>query len=214
MVQKITDLKTQKRNRRRVNIYLDGVFAFGLSRIVAGWLNIGQELPDEKIAELIAEDEQEVAYQRALKFLTYRTRSSAEVKHNLRKNGISDSVSGKTLERLENNGLVDDLQFAESWVENRNEFRPRSHRMLAVELMKKGIDQEIISQVLETNIPDEELAYQAAKKHSRRFKNYEWEDFRRKLSSYLARRGFSYATTYAIVLKVWEELTIENPVAQ
>jgi regulatory protein len=214
MVHKITDLKSQKRNRKRVNIYLDGAFAFGLSRIVAAWLNIGQELTEEKIAELIAEDEQEVAYQRALKFLTYRTRSSAEVKQSLRKNGISDSVNRDTLERLEKNGLVDDLQFAESWVENRNEFRPRSHRMLAIELMKKGIDQEIISQVLETNIPDEELAYKAAEKKLRKFENLEWEDFRRKLSSYLARRGFSYATTSAVVLKVWEELITENPVAQ
>jgi regulatory protein len=80
--------------------------------------------------------------------------------------------------------------------------------------MKKGIDQEIISQVLETNIPDEELAYKAAEKKLRKFENLEWEDFRRKLSSYLARRGFSYATASAVVLKVWEELIIENPVAQ
>ena len=51
---KITGLKLQKRNNDRVNVYLDGEFAFGLSRIVAAWLRTGQELSDEKIAELKA----------------------------------------------------------------------------------------------------------------------------------------------------------------
>ncbi len=66
----ITALKLQKRNRQRVNVYLDGEFAFGLARIVAAWLAVGQEIDDQKIAQLQQEDAREVAYQRALKFLT------------------------------------------------------------------------------------------------------------------------------------------------
>jgi len=52
MTKKITALKVQKRNPNRVNIYLDGEYAFGLARITAAWLHVGQELGDEKIAEL------------------------------------------------------------------------------------------------------------------------------------------------------------------
>ena len=52
MNQKITALKAQKRNPNRVNVYLDGNFAFGVARIVAAWLNIGQELSPEKVASL------------------------------------------------------------------------------------------------------------------------------------------------------------------
>jgi regulatory protein len=205
MGQLITALKVQKRNQNRVNVYLDGSFAFGLSRIVAAWLNIGQELSDDKIASLITEDEQEVAYQRALRFLSYRQRSSVEITQQLRKAGISALISQATLMRLEKNGLINDSHFAESWVENRNEFRPRSHRMLAVELRQKGIEPEIIAEVLEATIPDEELAYLAAQKQKRKTENLEWESFRRKLSSHLARRGFSYGTIQDIVQRVWEE---------
>lgn len=205
MGKKITGLNIQKRSRDRVNVYLDGTFAFGLSRFVAAWLSIGQELTDEKIATLLAEDEQENSYQKALKFLNYRLRSSTEVKQYLRKKGDSDSIIELTIERLDRNGLVDDLRFAETWVENRNEFRPRSHFMLAVELRKKGINQEIINQVLETTDEDDELAHKAALKQLRKLEKNQWEDFRRKLSAHLARRGFSYTTTQTIVRKVWEE---------
>ena len=52
MTRKITALKVQKRNKNRVNVYLDNEFAFGLSRIVAGWLKTGQELSEEKILEI------------------------------------------------------------------------------------------------------------------------------------------------------------------
>ena len=85
MKHKITALKRQKRNPNRVNIYLDGKFAFGLSRIVAGWLEVGQELDDEKISSLQVEDELEVAYQRALKFISHRIRTENEIRRNLNK---------------------------------------------------------------------------------------------------------------------------------
>jgi len=82
MMHTITALTLQKRNRQRVSVFLDGEYSFGLARIVAAWLEVGQELSDEKIAQLRAEDEREVAYQRALRLIQYRpmvwTREQAE----------------------------------------------------------------------------------------------------------------------------------------
>ena len=43
---KITAIEVQKHNPQRVNIYLNGDFAFGLTRIVAGWLQTGQTISD------------------------------------------------------------------------------------------------------------------------------------------------------------------------
>ena len=63
MTRRITALKLQKRNHTRVNVYLDGEYAFGLARIVAAWLTVGTELSDEKIAMLQAEDQREMTYQ-------------------------------------------------------------------------------------------------------------------------------------------------------
>ena len=52
MNHRITAIQAQKRNPQRVSVFLDGEFAFGLSRIVAAWLAVGQEISDEKIALL------------------------------------------------------------------------------------------------------------------------------------------------------------------
>ena len=205
MPRKITAIKRQKRNPHRVNIYLDGEFAFGLSRIIAGWLDVGHELDDEKIISLQAEDEQEVAYQRVLKFISHRMRTEGEIRRNLIKHKIQSEVINDVLQRLRRNGLVNDKQFAKIWVENRNEFRPRAHRMLTYELRQKGITDEIISQTLDSIISDEVLALKAAQNQVRKYNGLEWPNFRRKLSGYLARRGFSYNIISLVVEQVWAE---------
>ncbi len=119
----ITALKVQKRNPQRVNIYLDGQFALGLARITAAWLRVGQHLSDEKIAQLQAEDGQEVAFQKALRFLEHRPRSESEIRRRLQEHQVGEEVISQTVERLRSNGLVDDDRFAQQWVENRSEFR-------------------------------------------------------------------------------------------
>jgi regulatory protein len=213
MDKRITALKAQKRNHQRVNVYLDGKFAFGLSRIVATWLQVGQELSDEKIAELKEEDDIEVAYQRAIRFIGYRMRSISEVQQQLDKQDYPESTKDMVIDRLQRNGLLDDMSFAQLWVENRNEFRPRAHRMLAIELKQKGIDSDIISQILEETATDEELAYTAARKQVRKYRQLEWQEFRRKLGSFLARRGFSYPTIEPVVNQVWADIESENQIS-
>ncbi len=210
MEKTITAIKVQKRDKQRVNIYVDGEFTFGISRIVAAWLQVGQTLTDEKISQLRSEEQDEVAYRRALKIISYRNRSVSEVRQHLRKKQIPDEVIDHVVDRLDQNGLLDDNQFANLWVENRNEFRPRSHRMLAIELRKKGIGEDIITQVLENTTADEELAYNAAQKQVRRYRTLDWQDFRRKLGSFLARRGFSYETVNLTVHQIWVENHSDN----
>lgn len=206
----ITAITAQKRDKKRVNIFFDGEFAFGISRIVAAWLQVGQNLTDEQISKLISEDQDEIAYQRAIKLITYRDRSIAEIRQSLHQKQIPEEIIENVINRLGENGLLDDKRFANLWIENRNEFRPRSHRMLALELRKKGISEDIISQVLENTTADEELAHKAAQKQIRRYKTLEWQDFRRKLGSFLARRGFSYETVDLTVHQIWAEYRSDN----
>jgi regulatory protein len=202
---KITAIEPQQKNPQRVNVYLDGEFAFGLATIVAAWLKVGQELSDEKVASLKAEDEGEVTYQKALHFISYRPRSSMEVRQNLTKRGISETLTAETVNRLQQNGQLNDEAFARAWTENRNEFRPRSKSALRMELRQKGLDEEIIQTVLEEQVDEEALALAAARKYARRLEGREWTEFRKKLGGFLARRGFSYATLAPVVSEVWKE---------
>ena len=203
-MKKITAIEAQKRSPNRVNIYLDGEYAFGLARIVAAWLKVGQELDEKKIEQLQAEDSRERALQQAILFLSYRARSESEIRQNLRKHELPETVIDQTLDRLRQDGFANDDQFAKVWVENRSAFRPRSRRMLAMELRQKGLADDSVKSALES-VDDEALAYEAAQKRAARYKDLEWNDFRKKLSDFLARRGFSYSVTAPVVTRIWNE---------
>lgn len=203
-MKKITCLSVQKKNPNRVNIYLDGEFAFGVARITAAWLKNGDELSDEKIASLQVEDTREWAYQQALLFLSYRVRSEKEIQKNLKKHEVSEEVIEETLARLRQAGFANDNEFAQTWVENRNTFRPRSRRALTMELRQKGIDDETVHSAI-AGVDEDALAYEAAKKRLARLKSLEWNDFRKKLSEFLARRGFPYSVISPIVTRTWNE---------
>ena len=217
-MRKITAIQGQKRNPNRVNIHLDGEYAFGLARIVAAWLQVGQVLDDEKIAKLQAEDAREQAMQQALLFLSYRARSEKEIRQNLSKHEIPEVVIEETLERLRRDGFANDKKFANAWVENRSTFRPRGRRALALELRQKGIDDATIESVL-GDVDEEALAYEAGQKKAHKFaqsrrpelaeglsNGQDWNEFRKKLSDFLARRGFSYPVIAPIVSRLWSEI--------
>jgi len=202
---KITAIEPQQKNPQRVSVYLNGEFAFRLTRITAGWLKVGQELSEEKIVALQAEDTNETTYQKALHFLSYRPRSSAEVRQNLTKRGTPEAVVEETITHLQRAGLVNDQEFARAWVENRNNFRPRSKSALLMELRRKGLSDEVVLPVLDVQVDEEALAFEAARKYARRLAGLEWYEFRQKLSGFLGRRGFSYSTLSPVVSKVWKE---------
>ena len=206
MNKKITALKAQKKNPNRINVYLDGEFAFGLSRIVAAWLSVGQELEDEQITRMQEQDATEVALDNAVKFISYRSRTESEIRRKLSEKGFSEQDIDKVLERLRSNGLVADEQFARSWVENRAVAHPRSRRLMAMELRQKGVTDSDIDKALEGTEDDDELAYQAATQYAHRLARLDWDKFRERLSGYLLRRGFAYGTIAPLVRRVWSEL--------
>jgi regulatory protein len=206
MAGKITALRFQKRNKDRVNVYVDERFAFGLAAIEAARLQVGQVLSDDDVARLQVRDEVERAYERALNFLSYRPRSEAEVRQNLRKKDVEDEVVEVVIERLTRAGLVDDREFARYWVENRLQFKPRGARALRHELRGKGIADSIIADAL-ADLDEEVAARQVAEAGARRLAHLEAGEFCRKLGAYMARRGFSYTVIKPLVEEMLEQHT-------
>ncbi len=200
----ITAIKAQKRNKDRVSVYLDGEYAFGLARIVAAWLQVGQELSEEKISQLTSHDEVEAAYAKALRLLNQRDRSSAEIRQYLKRHEVMEPVIDEVLGRLDRAGLVNDERFAQNWIENRSEFRPRSRRALAFELRSRGLAPEAIATALEQT-DEEEMAYRAALKQSSKYRHYAWQEYRQKMIAFLARRGFSYSISAPAAQRTWQE---------
>ncbi len=210
----ITALKAQKNSRDRVNVYLDGEFAFGLALIHALWLRVGQTLTDQEIESLKASDTLEQARQRAVEFIAYRPRSEKEVRQRLQRAGAPEDVIEEIVASLRAAALLDDASFSRSWVDSRMRNGPRSRRMLAWELRQKGIDAETIDASLEA-VSDSEAAYQAALRRWPRVAEVqpEWQR-RRKLSEYLARNGFGYDTIEEAIDRVEREMAAGREVDQ
>jgi regulatory protein len=211
---RITAIETQKRNPDRVNIWLDGHHSFTLAAIVAAGLRVGQDLDHGEIDLLQSDDALESAYQRALRFLSVRTRSEAEISGHLLRHKTPSIVVERTLDRLRRSQLADDSRFAQAWIENRTSFRPRSRRALTWELSRKGVPAEAIESAT-SGLDDTDLAFQAGLKQARRLHGYPWADFRRRLYAYLSRRGFSSGVIGPVVARLWTEtpakqLPIEN----
>jgi regulatory protein len=202
---KITALKQQARSKGRVNVYLDGQFAFGLAKILAARLAIGQVLDEAAQARLQQEDEVEQAYERALRFLGPRPRSEAEVRRRLTTAKVPAEAITAVLARLARAGLVNDEAFASYWVDNRSTFRPRSKRLLQAELRQKGLGDEAVRAALAAT-DDDSAAYALAKRRAGRLAGLEHTEFRKKLGDFLARRGFDFDTVEPVVERVWQEL--------
>jgi len=203
-VSKITALVVQKRNKDRVNVYLDGKFGFSLTMLEAFKLKKGQTISDQDLIRLKVQDEKEVAHERVLKFLSYRPRSVAEVRRKLSEKRISEAIIDEEIDRLMQAQLIDDRAFASYWLENRNQFGPRSTRALRFELRKKGVADADISSVLE-NFDEIEAAYEAAKRQLRRFTRLDARTFQKKIGDFLVRRGFSYSIAKDVIKRLWAE---------
>ena len=203
----ITALTVQKKNRDRVNVYLDGRFAFGLAAIEAARLRRGQTLSDDEIAALQNRDEVQKAHESALRYLDYRPRSTDEIRRHLMKSkDVAPEVMDEVVERLTSVGLLDDRAFVRYWLENRSDFSPRGERALRLELRQKGVPGDIIAEVLSEGHDEDQAAYRAAMAQARKVRTTDPVEFRRKMEAHLARRGFSYDTAREAVARAWSEL--------
>ncbi|MEE9245735.1 MAG: regulatory protein RecX [Gemmatimonadota bacterium] len=158
---------------------------------------MSDEVRDDPAALSEPMDEQRRALDAALSFLSYRPRTSQEVRRKLAERGYAEGTVEQTLGRLGQVGLVNDTAFVESYVRGRIAHRPMGVRRMADELYLKGIGRNesvpIIEQVFADERVDERaLAAHAAEKRVSSLRNGRSDDrtVRRRLRDHLARRGF------------------------
>ena len=198
----ITALHQQKRRTDRANVYIDGDYAFSLQKTIAAKLRVGQVLTRDEVQSLQAEDAAEMAYERCLRYLSYRARSTEEVRRYLRRKQVPEDVAERVIERLERAHLLDDAAFAREWVENRETFRPRSKFALKMELREKGVASRFTEEAIE-GLDERASAMRAADRQAQRLSRYDWATFRKRLLGYLARRGFDYGIARGVIEELW-----------
>ena len=154
---KITDIKTQKGNKSRVSVYIDGRFFCGLDALTAlkHRLEIGSEADEDELAKIQAESEYASALDKSLGYLSVRQRSEKEISDYLKKKGCLPMTVSRVKERLRELGYLNDREFARAYVaENK---RVYGTIRLKTELMKRGVSRDIIDETLEADDRSEEV---------------------------------------------------------
>lgn len=196
-----------EKRRHRVRVHVEGEDAprseLALDVVVRAGLAVGDALSPDRLAALEAEDERVRAREAALRLLSQRPRSRAELRRRLGRKAFAASVIARTMGWLDERGYVDDAAFAEAFVRDRLRLRPRGRVGLLQELRRKGVDDTTsaaaIDRVMASEQVDETtMAREAAEAWARRNPAARRGDgrdararSRRRLYGHLARRGFS-----------------------
>ena len=208
-LQTITAITVQKRQADRVNIFLDGKFAFGLAAEAAAGLQPGDILDEEAISSLQDEEAFQRAKSSALRLISYRPRSSAEVRRRLQRKKCDEEVADRVISHLQELQLLDDAAFVEYWLEQRETFKPRGRFALRQELREKGIERTLIEQALE-GLDEEEMARRAVAKRGYRWADLPKDAYDQKMGRYLQRLGFGYQTVREAIAASWDEINQDN----
>ena len=209
----ITKIEAQKRNPKRRSVFIDGEFAFGLDEEVLykSGLKKGESLTQQRIEEITEEERKKEAKDIALKFLSFRRRTEKQVREKLKKKEFDERTIDTTIDKLKEFDLINDLEFAFSWVKDRLAYKPRGKKLLRQELWKKGIRKDIIEQVTEELCQDEDKkALELVEKTRKRYKNLEPKVAKRRMFNLLLRRGFSYEISRQALVQLSQSLVDEE----
>lgn len=208
---RITAIEHQPR-KRRYEVRIDHVLPVTLSVDVfaTAKLRTGQEITAERVAALEDLQARHAAMASAMRLLAYRPRSEKEMRTALQRRGVKPQLLAETMARLREVRLLDDGEFARSYVDQRDHTSPRSRRLLRAELRSKGVTPQAADEPL-AEIDEADAAYRAAAKRARVLSALPYSDFQRRLGDFLLRRGFGYDTSRETVRRLWGELRNETP---
>lgn len=169
----------------------------------------GKELDPQVLQELDYEGEVQRGYSQAIHYISYRPRATLEVKEYLKRKEIAHVYIEDIIQRLHDKGYLNDAEFAQKWVNNRQLLKPKSKLALRAELSDKGISSEIIQEILST-IDDEverDQALEIGRKKMRQWRGKEWHEIRPKILRYLTYKGYKMDAILKILPKLEAEFT-------
>ena len=192
----ITAITATPRHPGRFELLVDGKACATLSLdaierlgLVVGGSTVGLE---ERIAHEAAALR---TYDRALNLLAFRGRASKELARSLVRKGEPKELVDRAIERLSDQGLLDDAAFAESFTRAKVLGAQQSRRRVQQDLARKGVAREVSDAAIATVFEEEqvdqrEIVEQAARKKLVSLRKLDPAVRRRRLYAFLARRGY------------------------
>ena len=200
---RITSIEPQQRNPTRRNLYVDGVFALGISpeTLLRFGLRKGDDVTQDILDSVSKTEELVNAKAAALRYLGVRPRTEREIRDKLRDKEFGDEEIAKTIRELMAAGLVNDHDFACMYIRDQMLKRPAGKMLLMKKLLLLGVEKSVIEQAIKETLDVEGLeqtALQLAREFGRKAKALRKSDsaykLRNRTASFLGRRGFAWDT--------------------
>lgn len=201
----ITDIQPQKKRQGYYNIFIDGKYTLSLTEddIVSFQLKPEQIIDDNLLSDIHQAYVASKCYNYSLRYLAVRPRSINEVREYLvRRKGFDEDEVNQAIQTLLEKRYLDDNDFARIWIRNRMQLSQKPLSMIRLELLKKGVDKDVISACINDVEEDEQLEVLK----TLIIKKIRIPKFRdkQKLTDFLARRGYSYS----LIQKAFVELAL------
>jgi regulatory protein len=192
----ITGIVPAHRPAGRFSVLVDGreVAVLTLEAIERLRLAVGR--PMDGLEEQVEQERMRLhAYDRALNMLAFRARSSRELAQSLQRKGEERTHVDWVLERLKEQGLLDDGAFARSFARTKVVDGKQSRRRVQQDLARKGVSRSLSDEAIDTVFEEEAvdqhaIVQEAARKKLRSLGGLEPAVQRRRLYGFLARRGY------------------------
>lgn len=181
-------------SKLKFRIYLDGEFAFILykSELSSCKIRDGQTISDEEVTEILSETVLKRAKQKAMSLLQSADRTKKELESRLLQQEFPEMIVRQAIRYVESYGYINDRRYAENFILSRKD--RKSRKEIYAELCRKQIDHGIVDEMMEQCY--EKTDSMEAILRILRKKRYDAERAddaeKRKIYSYLARKGFAY----------------------
>lgn len=196
---RVTAIKQQVKNKERASIFVDGKYSFslGLSDLVIEKLKVGLELDEPALVAFKKKSDDGKLKMRSLEWVLGRPHSIREFKDYLRRKKAEPEFVEKLIEEFLKRGYLDDRKFAIWWLERRVR-KQKSNRSIEFELRGKGVDREVIAEVMTS---DGESEAERLKITVEKLKNRARYQDPQKLTAYLVGKGYPYSLVKEVLNK-------------
>lgn len=206
----ITEISVQKKNKNRCNIYIDNIFAFGVSNelIYKENLKVGMIIDEEKLKKIAYEENLINCKETALKIIERSYKTKKEMEKRLLEKGYNLEEINETLKFLERYNFINDESYTKAFIKNKT--KTQGKQKIKYALKNKGISEEIIEEELsnlDMKKEKENANILALKKYNILIKreNDKYK-IKEKIIRFLISRGYNYEVAKDAVKEMLESI--------
>ena len=204
---KITKIETGKRNKERVNVYIDDEYAFSINMelVYKFGLKVNEEVNKEKLIEISKSENLSKCKESALRTIERSYKTEKEIRDKLLAKEFDIETVDSTINFLIEYGFIDDSKFVSMYIKDR--IRTQGRNKIRYSLISKGVNKLLIEEAFSTLDRDDEMerAIILCEKKYLNISKREDDDFKikNKLTRYVLGRGYDYDIAKEVIKEVF-----------